>query len=452
MKYRRPTARDIAYGVGAHLAKKYVPYATDYAIRKAWQYGSKLVGTSNRGSGRPMVGTPLSSTRYDRRKTVPKGAPRIAPRIIGGRRARPKRARTTRPARSGGFVTTRKFKSNPEHISGVNYTGEFGGTSTNLNMVVIGHTTSPTTVIYKHMWITILKRLFKLAEFDVLVTDTVMPIGGKLTLQYKFHVDAGLQTTNQTFTNNEKTLKEMADWFADSARPWNVNEAQRTNGLELYSLTFYPFYDVMTDEYSYSKMAHIRLDELVVKISSKSTFKMQNRSTHNSDGDDFHNADTIDQVPLYGKSYEGAGTGAVWINQENHTNHFVANGGDGVIRPFTPGQMKEPPKPVEFKGTQKLGKVRIDPGIIKTSSLYYTASHTPSVWTRMLAPCLWNSYTAPAMGRYRFFCLEKILDADEADPLTAAYEHNLAITSSSRVFRKNPTVQMFEAARNLVPN
>jgi len=447
--YRRRAARDIAYGVGLHLAKKYVPYATDYAIRKAWQYGSKLVGTSNRGAGRPMVGTPLSSTRYDRRKVVPKGTPRVASRIVGGRRARPKRTRPTRPARSGGFFKTKKFKSNPETISGINYTGEFGGSAANANMVVIGHTTAPTTIIYKQMWIAVLKRLFKLADFDILETDTPMPFGGKIITTFKTHVDAGLGFDTFVFGSLTNTLKQIADYYADSARAWNQNFATRSNALEMFDMTWSPLRDPLVDAYLYVKTARVRLDEMVVKIGSKSTLKIQNRSTHVADA---HNADTVDQVPLYGKSYEGKGTGAVWINQEHSTAHFVASGADGVIRPNPPAQMKEPPKPIEFKGTQKLGKARIDPGIIKTSALYHTASHTPSMWVRMLGPCLWNSYTSPSVGRYRFFCLEKILDADEADPLTCAYEHNIAITSSTYVFRKNATVQMFESVRNLVPN
>jgi len=442
-----PSARDVAIGVGAHLARKYIPLATDYAVRKAWQYGSKLVGTSNRDARRPMAGTPLQTAPYNRPRLAPKGPGRTAPRTIGGRRANNKRARPARPGRSGGFLKTRKYKSNPESVSGVNYTGEFGGSASNTNMVVIGHATSPPTITYKQMWIAVLKRLFKQADFLVLDTGLVFPFGGKIVVTFKTQPDAGLTTDTCVMAGGTTTLQDLAGYYIDAARTWNQNFATRTNALEMLTMAWFPLRDPVPDAYSYVKTSLVRLDEIVVKIAAKSSFKIQNRSTHVADA---HNADTVDQVPLYGKSYEGASTGTYWVNQMAVTAPFVAGRLDGVIRPIPPAAMKEPPKPAEFKGTQKMGKARIEPGYIKTSVLYHTASHTPSIWCRMLGPSVWNTYTTPQVGRYRFFCLEKILDSDEADPLTCAYEHNLAITSSTYSFRKNPTIQMFESQRNLV--
>jgi len=352
--------------------------------------------------------------------------------------------------RSAGFVTSRKFKQNRSSVLGVNFTGEFGGTASNVDMIVIGHSSGPSTAVYRMVWYAIIKKLLKLADYDVLDTTVTVPsgtYGGAIVLTWKR--SAGDSTQLELFTVGSgltcESVDDIVEYLVNTGRAWNSNSSSDVSSIEMLTIAYVPKTTAEADEVGTMQESRIRLDETSITVSCKSTFKMQNR-TENHTGED---QSALDNVPLYGKSYQGYGSGAYWIDGDYASESFVADRDHGLIKTTRPSNMKEPPKPSEFKGIVKAGKIRIEPGSIKTSVLNSSASHMLSTWIKMLVPGLFITKAKSSFGSYRFFCIEKILDPDHVASILCAFEHNLAMTSSVKTIRKNGTCAVYTSAYNL---
>lgn len=452
--YRRATKQVLRYA--ANAAKNYAWKAAQaYAFNKIRNRSSGFASgsqnpfldiTPKRSAGstgggpikRQLVGfvpeTPMSTSSV--------GTQSVA-NLAGLARAR--RAKYM-PGKSAGFVKTRRTKRKRAEIAGINYTGEFGGTASNVDMIIIGHCTHPSEVVYRQVWSATLKKLFKAADYDVLDMDKEIPVNGQCVITYKRNPQDTIQIDVIVVGPDGavSTLNDLVAYYVNTARAWNANVSSSTATLEWFAIQYVPLTPA-EDEVITMQEARIRLDQLAVSVHSKSSFKMQNR-TVNTEGED---ETAVDNVPLYGKSYQGTGAGAYWINNESYAESFIADRTNGLIKTTRPGIMHEPPKPSEFKGNQKLGKIRVEPGSIKTSVLTADASHMFTTWFRSLVPNLSIATPQTVVGKYRFFCIEKILDPDHVANILCAFEHNLAITSHCKTIVKNPTCMVFEQAHGL---
>lgn len=348
--------------------------------------------------------------------------------------------------RSGGFVTTAKFKQDRLSVSCINYTGEFGGTTSDVDMVVMGHTTAPTDIIYKQVWAAVIKKLFRLADYDILDPSIPIPVPGVIVITWKrstadsvqlVSLQVGLGYTLETF---EDVLVSLVS----NTMGFNSNSSSDVSSLEFLAIAYSPDTPLPGDNITMHE-SRMRLDECNVSVSVKSTLKMQNRTVNHTGEDE----NAVDNVPLYGKSYEGTGSGAYWINLDNDNSSFIADRANGVIKTTRPGAMKEPPKPSEFKGTQKTGKIKVEPGYIKTSSLSSYASHKLVTWFRMCIPGEFVTKGQSHFGKYRFFCVEKILDPDHVASINCAFEHNIRITSDAKLHKTLGTIALYQSDYNL---
>lgn len=392
-------------------------------------------GPSGKPVGGPMFGGPAGTSK---RPAITVDAPVIT-KTRKTNRNNSRRKRSSE-ARSGGFVKTRKYARKRRDITGVNYSGEFGGTTTNADMVTIGHSTGPTHILYRLAWAAVLKKLLRLADYDLLDHSKPIPAAGKFVMTYKRYTADTLQTFSYANNGTSDNFGDAVDYFST----FTDNSGSNVVSMEMLTLAWVPVtVNIATTPYQWTmKESRIRLDETKVTISAKSTFKMQNRSV-SVEGED---ETAVDNVPLYGKSYEAGGSGAYWINEDNSDVSFIADRVNGVIKNTPDALMKEPPKPSEFKGVVKAGKIRIDPGIIKTSSLSSKATHYLSTWYRMLAPFDYVTKAKSPFGRYRFFCIEKMLDPDHAANIKCAFEHNISINTDVKMTKKKSgTVQFYQA-------
>jgi len=428
--------KNLAFAAG----KKFIQYAAGPSTPKG-QTGSAGRRNLANNQGAPVKKARSGSTA-SRLESLIGASPRRPPFVSMGMYP----TRFTQ-AKSSGFAKTRSIRPNRHQIAGINYTGEFGGTTADLDMVTIGHSTCPARVMYTQMWHAVVKTLLKRADYDCISMTSGLPEAGTIAVTYKKQVDTSQVVETYTVVQNTTTASDIAAWLGDSGRGWNANGVSDSNNVEFYALHFIVKTPAVGGNYT-MKEARLRLDEMSVTLKIKSSLKMQNRSTHTADA---HNADTIDQVPLYGKSYEGTGSGARYLNEQGNIKSFQCDINNGVIINSRPLDMKEPPKASEFKGVTRMGKMRIEPGNIKTSVLSQTVTHKIAVWTRKLVPLLYNQFQKATLGRYRFFCMEKILDAEHTDALTIAFEHNLSITTYTKFSSRNGTVQLFESTRNITP-
>lgn len=178
-----------------------------------------------------------------------------------------------------------------------------------------------------------------------------------------------------------------------------------------------------------------------IDVYVKSTLKIQNR-TINASGN--LQADDVDNVPLYGKSYYGTGN-YIQMNYNDFAPNnaqtdiyliapsgttvsldppTIANGETGTVNPFT-----EPPKKNQLFNVKGVGKAHLDPGQVKTSVLYYRKVFSLNKVFQAASGTDGTSNQLCNIGKYRIFCFEKMLDSvaydiEGVNAIRIAYEHD----------------------------
>jgi len=246
------------------------------------------------------------------------------------------------------------------------------------------------------------------------------------------------------------SIEDVVIWLCDTGRPWNNRGYSELNNFVLQRIEFEPLIyqtDVGTPwDMRHARYTKLDLENVTVSLSSKSAIKMQNRTVEEA-GDD---ENEVNNIPLYGKSFTGAGTGPQRKDQYGEQNTFVVNQTTGVIIVPENIQMREPPPPEEFNRVKMVGKVKIEPGEIKTSVLSASATHKFNIWYRgfVRSWMVQSSGTPPASqkfpdyaeGNYRTFFIEKMLAVGSAS-IKTAYEVQNNMTSFAKVTYPSNTVQ-----------
>lgn len=188
-----------------------------------------------------------------------------------------------------------------------------------------------------------------------------------------------------------------------------------------------------------------------IQLYSKSALKLQNRTINTSGNDE---ADDVDNVPLYGKSYEGLGNYAIYkVSEQQHAALNMCNIQINTSDPiFGSGKYKypigeykwygsltvpggadslvEPAVQSQFSHVRKVGKAHLDPAEIKTSVLTFNKSYNLNVLIRSVSKAaddaneVGQSLDHP-IGKYRFFILEKMIQAvnsTDVNGIKLAYE------------------------------
>jgi len=152
-----------------------------------------------------------------------------------------------------------------------------------------------------------------------------------------------------------------------------------------------------------AQIALLDLKRTKVELYSKSSFKMQNRSVTVA-GD--NEADDVDNVPLYGKQYDGAGNyfyaGDIY---------YLAGTGDlfnSRTEGCPPSSLLVEPQPLSvIKRAKTIGKLLMEPGAVKTSVLTDRRSMNINILIKML--CRYTVDNIVPIGKFRLFHLEKML-------------------------------------------
>jgi len=325
---------------------------------------------------------------------------------------------------------------------GVQYTFEYGKIfTTATEFQAIGHCTMPQTKVHDQVWRTLLKRLLVKAGVKLNAYDDSLNLAVGDKIQVFYRVTDGAAASQELFTYAAaQTLEDMTSFFAANARGYygTITSAPTFDSIYYIPLVFNAF----------TKPANISLATVMIDFVSKSSLKIQNRSVTSAGDDEVDLAN----VPLYGKSYDGNGNGSTWIKGSSTAN-FHANSVSGVIDQVSSAlvsnksPMGEPPHAKEFVSVKNSGKVRIEPGSIKTSVLSSKIAMNfnrffETTW-KMSLP-LSSKLRTYGMGKFRFFCLEKMLDPVAAISIVVAVEHQLSFITSLREKETQMMTQVFE--------
>lgn len=355
----------------------------------------------------------------------------------------------SRYSRSGGYLTTgikkRQWRSRRRvkmQKWGVTKTFESGSVKKADEVMYLGHTTHPAIEMRKMMWKSVFKALFKKMGYDV--TDPATELPGAVTndtIYIDYIIKPGFvpQNVNVIRSVCAMSIEALGEYFGGL----NTNFNNQENDTDFVAVRFQPGTN------SLYPSTNIRLEKSIVKVYVKSSLKIQNRSVTKAADNE---ADDVDNVPLYGRGYQGTGTCPRLIKPYNSAVtsgiEFLPSHTTGVIYSGTVTEdfLKEPLFGNEWKNVKKMGKLHLDPGVIKTSVLtYYKTKYFNVMYSALKTDNGGLSVnTAPKVGKYRLFGIEKMIDAVESQPFAVAYEHDWYCGVSFATRKADLTVNLFE--------
>lgn len=303
-----------------------------------------------------------------------------------------------------------------------------GATAEQVNYV--GHSTMPYVQVRVNMWRAFVKFFAEKCGYtitsmnDVALKDSSATAGITWVIQYRKAPGAPI-LTQQVSLSNVGTWEQLATGFRNSFVDSTNYVFERLECFNNINGVF-----IGTNYFDLTKCK--------LHMYCKSTLKIQNRTINTSGNIE---SDDVDNVPLYGKSYEGTGNGAFFLKNADSTQPFIADANSGLILPgpiLTLGnfyELNEPPNFKQFQYVKKHGKAHLDPGQIKTSVLVHTANFT---WSRILNE-INQFYNNPgtgiefpqknriSIGKFRFFAMEKMIqsiETSDVNKINMAYEHD----------------------------
>lgn len=192
--------------------------------------------------------------------------------------------------------------------------------------------------------------------------------------------------------------------------------------------------------------------DLIVNILVKSDLKIQNRTLATGTDEDNNSTENISNQPLYGKMYQGKGNGLISksFNQAVNTGKsLLAANNTGLIRLAPTAAnlwFKDVPLASQFLPQPKMGKVSIEPGNVKTSSVVavYRMKQT-DFWNMLPSSAGVSSNLQNRYGKYRIFALEKALCVTATDSNPAlGIELNCRMGMMFTRARKNAIAEVIE--------
>lgn len=332
---------------------------------------------------------------------------------------------------------TKKFK----HIkNGVTHTLESGNQVSDPYSVYLLHSSLPVNLLLKQIGNCLSKRLLE-KFFGRPITNMkgaqIAQDGTQLNLRCDIEYFADLNSSNvsQMVVAETGVLQQMNPDDLGSAIANALHSIAYVNSRPiLWKIRFRP-HDFTTAQ----KLIEINLRTARFDIYSKSSMKFQNR-TASSLGTE---ADEVDNIPLYGKTYHAKGScfrvsdairgstagGATKVHYcTKQFTGFELVKGDSE----TTGALREPPQPSYFINCNKFSKIRLEPGAIKTSVLVFKKTmfltSLMHIWHRLLA--VDETAVDHYLGETHMIGLEKILESSvggEAPPvpINVGYEVNV---------------------------
>lgn len=293
---------------------------------------------------------------------------------------------------------------------------EVSGTVASPDTVYIGHTTNPT----KHMINVLAVAILKIVSIKIgfPMNSVNQAVGSNLNdsfqLVWKANDDPATSSTTYTFTFATTTswLNVISDLEAYMLSNW-------TTDTVLSHMIYYPN-TPSAGNLRPMNFVRVNLQNSSITFDAKSNFKMQNRTV---DDPTDNQTDDVDKVPLNGKSYEGSGSGSSFNNGTNGARPFYGDRSSGLIKKEgNVDGLNEVPYEFSFPDVKRCGKIRFDPGVLKTSVLTNTQTMSYRKWFALIFGNNVPVYPNRKIGAFRFFCLEKMIGGLSAQNIEVAYE------------------------------
>lgn len=305
-------------------------------------------------------------------------------------------------------------------FKGISYQTEYANTASGDKCVYIGHTTAHADELLTMLCMVCIKDVLQQVGIYIpswnLLRASYVNNGDIFQFVYKV---LGSSAEAATFTNftvaaAQTTFADIATNLAVTIKA-NMSASSLSDGFVLTQFQYIP---------TGGKLVKLDLMDAIINFFIKSSLKIQNRSVA-AGGDDEMD---VNNVPVYGKLYNGTGNGA--IQRTNDGVQFVA-GANNTLPISVDGSgipnFSEPPDASEFTHVRKFGKVYINPGHIKTSVLKFRSNINITRLFQLLNSyyILNNTSQWINLGAFNMFALERVIAklGTEASPgINLTYE------------------------------
>lgn len=408
--------------------EKAIGYAVQKSIEKAWSWANTPMGSRSTPSG----GKSSGKSSYSKATPAFKRALRKHLRRKQAQKQGTKGGAAT--SRSKGFFRTSKKALRKNQLEGrisklgVNYRLEAGTVITPLRCGYVGHSTMPYLLVNKQIWRAIIKYL--MYQMNVIITnyEAAIPtelLGTQIVFKFRFNPEEVVASDHIFTIVAGSTFESAAEDF---------HEFTLGRGSEFIYVSLF------ARDASSKLVSQFRFTGSKIHVFVKSTLKIQNRSKNSAESNE---ADDVDNVPLYGKSYEGMTNGLLFNpDLDGFQRHFTTGPSNGLfsleVNTNDPNisdnwYMAEPPIPQHFVDIKKSGKVHLDPAELKTSVL--TENFTTDL-TKFIRNFYGQSktvdYAFGRQGHCRFYAFEKMLEVNTGSiqtpvAMNIAFEHDYKI-------------------------
>lgn len=385
-----------------------------------------------RGRKRQKMDTPASRSRSRSRSVsvrTPSRAPSRPPMSITSSRSR-SRALSILAGRtpvsqqvstsSAGFFKggnrEQKKKYSYYATKGTILNLEYGGQTSDINTTIIGHSTCSQQYMALIAAKAILKKFLTLMQkmpVDQEDSPFSVPVGAQFVIDRKDTYD------DDTIT--PVIIGVPGNSFRIIAQNLQ-NQLLSDNNQRQFIKMYY-----QESGGTAAKVMHLKNAKLEFTV--KSTLKIQNRTLAN-ESEDSSSTDVVDATPLYGKSYEGNGTGTNYVGKVGSTGEVVADRFFAVIDKVPGGinSLQEPPIGKLFTQVKKMAKAHLEPGQIKTSVLTENLKTNLNTFMHRISGSALDSKQFLKIGKFRFFGFEKMIESQIArPPILVGWEHNYFI-------------------------
>lgn len=436
-KYAVERAANRTVAAGRRLVDRYLP------ARPSLQ---RRAGKTMRRMARPTV----------RRVTAPMSS--LRRRLNVGRRNY-----GAAHSKSGGFIkggrrvkyrTTKQVSNNLGTVEVIEKGGviDAGISSSSAgNTVAVGHCNMPTQLAHKVFWRAIVKKLLISMKMDVSDFEAVLQqlyTGDRFRVTYRVSADSAVGSTDYTLLGTSGGVTTDTPESVSSAFLSLFSASADLQDLEFTQFEYIPFSSLTVIKVNMAGCI-IDLRNATFTFFAKSSLKVQNRSVSSTNTDD----NAVDNVPLYGKTYGGRGSGTSSITRDSAYSvasyGFWCDDTTGTLAKVpTEKWFQEVPQPNHFRHVSYSGKIHLDPGHIKTSVLdgkvtislnkvYKLLFNQPSGSTR--------AHEKAVLGKFRFMMLEKMINSvggTAANSIKLAFENNIRAGGYITTKRSYGTAQL----------
>lgn len=355
--------------------------------------------------------------------------------VVRGTRTRTQTRRGTRVGvgaptskSAGKFKLSKRSKKDPTKEwlkKGTCCVYQTGGVSTvSQTSSYIGHSTGSPIILVTEFWRCLVKMAF--IQMGGVVTDpgtaSFLAVADQLNITCVTENDAAVQIFD-LITAASQSINTLA------ANAQSLMETSYSESFRIITVDFVPT--------TGSKYRAIHWDTTFMSIHFwiSSHLKLQNRTIGHATQTnvDEQNAEEVDNVPLYGKSYGGSGNNfTVSKRSPNYaTTLFTTRQANGLV--YIDGTVDNEFKdPIQSGVTncRLVGKAKLDPGEIKTSSIedMFKISQT-KFWEAVGIGAASSSVNPTcSLGKYHVFGFERMIDTLATSPtLNIGFENDFKI-------------------------